>query len=56
MTIETYKLNQNHDAQAPEDLTRIGFGHGAAVKLAQEINCLAESELPAPLGNLKKFA
>ncbi|MFD4559934.1 hypothetical protein ACFWP5_37420 [Streptomyces sp. NPDC058469] len=51
--ITTYKLDRNHDAQAPEDLTRIGYG--AAVKLAKQMNCLQESKLPAKLGNLKKF-
>jgi hypothetical protein len=34
MAIGTNKPNRNHDAQAPEDLTRIGFGYGAAVRLS----------------------
>jgi hypothetical protein len=53
VVIATYKLNQTHDTQAPEDLTRIGYG--AAVKLAKQMNCLQESKLPANLDNLKKF-
>ena len=53
VVIATYKLNQNHDAQAPQDLTRIGYG--TAVKLAKQMNCLQASKLPATLGNLKKF-
>ncbi|MFE9600839.1 hypothetical protein [Streptomyces hokutonensis] len=53
VVIGTYKLNQIHDTQAPEDLTRIGYG--AAVKLAQQVNCLQESKLPASLGDLKKL-
>jgi hypothetical protein len=52
VVIATYKLDRNHDAQAPEDLTRIAYG--AAVKLAQQMNCLTESKLPAALGDLKK--
>lgn len=54
LVIGTYKLTQHHDAQAAEDLTRIGYG--TAVKLARQMNCRTESELPASLGNLKKFA
>ncbi|MFI6403649.1 hypothetical protein [Streptomyces sp. NPDC050548] len=53
MVIGTYRLNRNHDARAPEDLTRVGYG--AAVRLAQQMNCLRESKLPAPLGDLKKL-
>ncbi|WP_158697345.1 hypothetical protein [Streptomyces hokutonensis] len=54
VVIGTYRLNQNHDAQAPVDLTRIGYG--AAVKLARQMNCLQESKLPTSLGDLKKLA
>ncbi|MEV6513700.1 hypothetical protein [Streptomyces sp. NPDC051642] len=53
VVIATYKLTRNHDARAPEDLTRIGYG--AAMKLAKEMNCLQASKLPATLGDLKKF-
>ncbi|MFJ9246922.1 hypothetical protein [Streptomyces sp. NPDC101776] len=30
-------------------------GSGAAVKLSGQMDCLQESELPAPLGDLRKF-
>ncbi|MDV9172236.1 hypothetical protein R6V09_19250 [Streptomyces sp. W16] len=54
VVIATYKLNRNPDTQAPEDLTRIGYG--VAVKLAKQMNCLQGSKLPTTLGNFKKFA
>ncbi|MEV0736252.1 hypothetical protein AB0I51_09820 [Streptomyces sp. NPDC050549] len=53
VAIATRKLDAHHDARAPEDLTRIGYG--AAVKLAQQMNCFQESRLPASLGDLKKL-